>query len=153
MTESKPPESTVPDNDLEKKNEGIEHQPYEIQVPTSRRLSLTNVRRQLTDEELANPGVQKLLLDILEEAETERDNNKVYITSYFEADKKAAILGEKLLADKKIDVFFGVGVGLGGAILGLAPYFSQVNGLYGYICLAIGLVLMIGASIGRALKK
>ena len=153
MTESKPQNPENQENSLQKKDEALESTPHESQVPTSRRLSLTNVRRQLTDEELSNPGAQKLLLDILEEAESERDNYKVYVASYYEAEKKAAILGEKLLADKKIDVFFGVGVGLGGAILGLTPYFGQLDGFYGLVCALIGIGLIVGAGVGRAIKK
>lgn len=153
MTEPKPQKLENQDATLVRNSEEIETQSHELQVPTSRRLSLTNVRRALTEDELTNPGVQRLLLDILEEAEAERDNNKGYITSYYEAEKKAAILGEKLLADRKIDVFFGVGVGLGGAILGLVPYFSQLDGLHGFVCGLIGIALIIGAGFGRALKK
>lgn len=153
MTEPKPQNQGNQENSLQKKNEALESPPHESQVPTSRRISLTNVRRQLTDEELSNPGAQKLLLDILEEAESERYNYKVYVTSYYEADKIAAILGEKLLADKKIDVFFGVGTGLGGAILGLTPYLGQIKGFYGLICALIGIGLIVGAGVGRALKK
>ena len=122
-------------------------------VSSSRRLSLSNVRRQLTDEELTSPGVQKLLLDMLEEAENECVNLKNYVSSYHSADKRAAILGEQLTRDKKIDVFFGVGVGLGGAILGLVPYLGKDESLYGVICGIIGLALIIGSSIGRTLKK
>jgi len=127
--------------------------PNETQTPKSRRQALTNVRRQLTDEELANPGLQKLLLDMLEIAESERDSNKIYITSFYEADKKAAILGERLLADKRVDIFFGVGVGLGGTIVGLSPFFGEIKGFYGIICAIIGVVLIGGSSIGRAIKK
>jgi hypothetical protein len=127
--------------------------PQQTTIPSSRRQSLRNVRRQLTDEELTNSGVQKMLLDMLEEAETDRENFKSYVTSFHEADKKAAILGEKLNADRSIEVFFGVGVGLGGTILGLAPYFGTLQSLYGVICCVIGLVILIGSSIGRAIKK
>jgi hypothetical protein len=153
MSELKPQKSEEQDTTPAKNpvDQGI--QIYDTPTPPTRRLSLTNVRRPLTDEELANPGVQKMLLDILEEAESERDNNKAYIASFYEADKKAAVLGERLLKDKKIDVFFGAGVGLGGAILGLSPFFGQLNVLYGVICGFIGLALITASSIGRAIKK
>jgi hypothetical protein len=153
MTDTKPQKPDDQDHIPDISKGDGNNPPNETPTFTSRRLSLTNVRRQLTDDELANPGVQKLILDMLEEAESERDNNKVYITSYHEVDKKAAILGEKLLADKKVDVFFGLGVGLGGAILGLAPYFGQIKTMFGLICGFIGLALIVGSSIGRTIKK
>lgn len=121
--------------------------------PNSRRQALRNVRRQLTDEELAQSGTQKMLLEMLEESENGKENLQSYVTSFYEADKKAAILGEKLNADRGIEVFFGVGVGLGGAILGLAPFFWTKDSIFGVICFGIGLCLIIGACIGRAVKK
>lgn len=149
------------------KQNKVEHPPNEPEVPivdivneqtvdpvtSGRRISLSKVRRQLTDEELSSPGVQKLILDILEEAETERDNLKSFVSAYYEADKKSAIFAEKLVKDNKIDVFFGVGVGLGGAILGLTPFLGKTETLYGVICAIVGLALIIGSSIGRLIKK
>lgn len=122
-------------------------------VPIGRRMSFSNLRRQLTDEELSSPGVQKLLLDMLEEAEDECDSLKSYVDKYYSADKKTAVLNEKLNKDNKIDVFFGVGVGLGGAILGLIPFLGEDKTLYGIVSAVIGLTLIIGSSIGRLLKN
>jgi hypothetical protein len=121
--------------------------------PTGKRLALRNVKKQLTDEELAQSGTQKMLLEMLEDAENESENLKNYVSSFYEADKKAAILGEKLNTEKSIEVFFGVGVGLGGAIFGLAPFFWAKDTTYGLICLGIGLCLTIGTCIGRAVRK
>lgn len=120
--------------------------------PSGKRLALRNVKKQLTDEELTQSGTQKMLLEMLEEAETESENLKSYVTSFYEADKKAAILGEKINTEKSIEIFFGVGVGLGGAILGLAPFFWTKDTTYGVICFGIGVCLTIGACIGRAVK-
>ena len=121
--------------------------------PTGRRFALRNVRKQLTDEELAQSGTQKMLLEMLEESENEKEGLRSYVTSFHEADKKSAILGEKLNADRSIEVFFGAGVGFGGAILGLSPFFWDKGAIYGVICLIIGVILIIGASIGRAIKR
>jgi hypothetical protein len=124
------------------------------QVPTTgKRLALRNVKKQLTDEELAQSGTQKMLLEMLEDAENETESLKSYVSSFYEADKKAAILGEKLVTERSIEIFFGVGVGLGGAIFGLAPFFWAKDVTYGLICLGIGLCLTIGTCIGRAVKK
>lgn len=125
--------------------------------PRSRRPSFGGIRRQLADADFDDPAVSKavskLLLDMLEEAETNRDEYKSYVEAFHQADKRAAILGEKLLKDKSLDVFFGVGVGLGGAIVGLSPFFWVKEGLYGGICLVVGLALIIGSYIGRVVRK
>jgi VIT1/CCC1 family predicted Fe2+/Mn2+ transporter len=120
-------------------------------LPYGKLLALQNLRRQLTDEELATPGVQKLLLDMVEVAETEKESIKEYVQKYNEADKKASILAEKLNKDRKIDVFFGVGIGLGGVIIGLSPYFFSLSSLAGTLCCIIGALMMIGSTLGRVL--
>lgn len=121
--------------------------------PVGRRLALRDVRRQLTDEELLSPGVQKLLLDMLEDAETERDEMKNYVKLFHDADKKSCILSERLNVDRSIEVFFGVGVGLGGAIIGLAPFFWGSSVTHGIIALVIGVILILGSSVGRIIKR
>lgn len=122
-------------------------------LTSGRRQSLLNIRRQLTNEELSQTGTQKMLLEMLEEAENTSESMKGFETRFHEADKNCAILNEKLNSDRSIEIFFGAGVGLGGAILGLSPFFWSLGTTYGIICLVIGICLIIGASIGRAIKK
>ncbi|MBI5375817.1 MAG: hypothetical protein HZA77_10300 [Candidatus Schekmanbacteria bacterium] len=121
--------------------------------PSGRRAAFRDVRRQLTDEELFSPGVQKLILGLLEEADDEREYLRSYINLYHESDKKAAVLSEKLLTQKAIEIFFGVGVGLGGAIIGLMPFFWGEKSEYGVIAGIVGLCIIVGASVGRIVKR
>ena len=128
--------------------------PPDSAVPASgKRAALRDVRRQLTDEELKSPGVQKLLLDMLQEADDEREELRPYVDRFHDANKTAAVLREGLKTHTAIEVFFGVGVGLGGAIIGLSPFFWGMKPLYGGITVIVGLCLMIGSTIGRAVKK
>lgn len=119
----------------------------------SRRQSFDGMRRQLTDDELKNPAINKLLLDMLDEAETSRDEYKSYVDAYHAADKRAEVLLEKLNTNRAIDVFFGVGVGLGGTILGLSPFFMGIGIIYGVICPIIGILLIIGSYVGRVVAR
>jgi hypothetical protein len=122
-------------------------------VPASgRRQAFRDVRRELTDADLASPGVQKMVLDELERAETECEQLRAYIERYHEADKRAAILEEKLRPARAAEVAFGVGVGLGGAIVGLAPFFWE-NRLQGLLCLLVGILMIFGSIISRMVKK
>lgn len=120
-------------------------------LPSGRRQAFRDVRRQLTDDDLQSPGVHKLILDELERAETECDQYRAYLERYHEADRKAAVLEEKLRPSRAVDVLFGVGVGVGSAIMGLAPTFWMVQPL-GQLCLAVGAVLVVGATIGKLTK-
>ncbi len=47
---------------------------------------------------------------------------------------------------------FGVGVGIGGALIGLAPLFWSKQP-EGYVAIGLGIILMLGATIGRVVKR
>jgi hypothetical protein len=119
--------------------------------PTGRRQAFRDLRRQLTESDLASPGVQKLILDDLEQSEVECEELRAYIERYHEADKRAGILEERLKPARAVEVFFGVGVGVGGIIMGLAPVFwtQQPQGI---ISLVLGALLVIGSVIGRLVR-
>lgn len=119
---------------------------------TGRRPAFQDLKLQLTDADLANPGTQKCILDMLIRAEEECNDLKEYRTNFYESDKRAGILDEKLKSNKINETMFGVGVGVGCAIMGLAPFFWD-NTAKGWITLAVGSVLVLGATIGRIVFK
>jgi len=121
-------------------------------VVSGRRQAFRDLRRQLSDADLTSPGVQKLLLDDLEQAEAQCEIYSGYIERFHEADKRAAILEERVRTQTALEVAFGVGVGLGCAILGLAPLF-WTDQPKGWLAIGIGLLLTIGASIARVVKR
>ena len=125
-------------------------------MPTSGRQVFRDVRRQLTDAELASPGVQKIILDDYERAELRCTEMEVYASRFHEADKRAAVLDEKLKTDRTIEVFFGVGTAFGGAIVGLAPYLFDLfkpSVVPGVLALVLGFGLIAGAATGRVIKR
>ena len=81
-------------------------------------------------------------------AEEERDNLNKYVPMFHEADKQVAILGEKLKSNKVNEILFVVLVGLGCAIIGLAPFF-WANLAQGIIVLAIGVVAIVAGTLCR----
>jgi hypothetical protein len=121
-------------------------------APSSKRQAFRNVGRQLTDEELTSPGVPKLILDELERTEADCEILKKYVEQYHDADKRAAILEEKLKTHNSIEIFFGVGIGIGCTIIGLAPLFWNEQPK-GYIALIVGALLTVGATVGRLVKR
>lgn len=119
---------------------------------TGKRLALRDLRRQLTMEELASPGAQKMLLEELERADAECESLRAYETRYHEADKRAAVLEERLRTQTALEIAFGVGVALGGAIMGLAPGLWTLRP-FGHLALLVGAVLVVGASVARVVKR
>ena len=120
--------------------------------PSGRRQALRDLRRQLTDQDLTSPGAQKLLLDELERVDAECELLRGYVTRFHDADKRAAVLEERLRTQTALEVAFGVGVGVGGAIVGLAPSF-WASPPRGYIALGVGLLLVLGGTVARVVKR
>jgi hypothetical protein len=119
---------------------------------TSKRIVFKEIRRQLQETDLSSPGVQKMLLDELERAEAQCDVLEGYVDRYHQADKRAAVLEEKLRTQTALEIFFGVGLALGGAIIGLAPLFWDQT-FKGPIALTIGMILVLGSAVGRIVKR
>lgn len=90
---------------------------------------------------------------MLQEADDERASLRPYIDRFHEADKNAAILTERMRSYTKIEVFFGVGMTLGGSIIGLVPFFLSEGTGFGVVTGLIGLTLLTGSIVGRAVKK
>ncbi len=122
-------------------------------APLSGRQAFRGLRRQITDEEAGSPGVTRLILDEMERLETENAMLTGYIERFHEADKRASIAEERMKTSTAIEIFFGVGVGIGSSIVGLAPFFWQIRPSYGVITLLTGAFLVIGVTVGRLVKK
>jgi len=151
ITEAQSPGPAVQEQDMLPPETPVA-QPFDV-PPSGRHAAFRDVRRQLTDDELSSPAVQRLLIGMLDEVDEEREGLGSYVGLYHEADKKAAVLTEKMATHHSIEIFFGVGIGLGGAIIGLAPFFWGVKPVYGIVTAIVGLGLVIGASAGRMVKK
>ena len=124
--------------------------------PTGRRQALRDMARQMTDEEFKSPAVQKMLYDELERCEAERDELREYVKHFHEADKRAAVLEEKLRTSNAFETLSSVGMTVGGAIVGLAPLFwesSHLPNSYGTAALCIGLILISGSAVAKFIKQ
>jgi len=117
------------------------------------RQAFKDIKRQLTDSELKESGTQKVILDLLMTTEAERDDLKEYQKKYYESEKQKAVLEEKVKTNKTNEIMFGVGLGVGCAIMGLAPFFWDPKPSQGIIALAVGIVLALGATAGRICFK
>jgi hypothetical protein len=120
--------------------------------PTGNRQALRNIRRQLDESELASSGVQKLLIEMLERAESDCEIAEGYRDRYHAADKRAAVLEEKGRTQTALEILFAVGLAIGGVLIGLAPSFWDAS-YKGPTVLAFGIVLILGSVIGRVAKR
>jgi hypothetical protein len=116
--------------------------------PAVGRPAFRQLKRELSDEDLAGAGARKLILEMLLSAEGDRDEYKAYVQKYYDLAVRSAVLQERLKADETNELMLTIGVGVGGAIIGLAPAFwsQQPNGI---ITLIVGALLVGGAYLGR----
>jgi len=118
---------------------------------TGKSQALRDIRRQLQESELASPGVMKLLIEMLERAESECEIAEGYRDRFHDADKRAAVLQEKARTQTGLEVLYGVGLAMGGAMIGLAPTLWD-GSFKGPLILVFGLVLMGGSVVARVIK-
>lgn len=117
------------------------------------RRAFSKLRRELTDEELSSPAVQRLLLDDIERLEKENGKLIDYQDSFYKADKKSAVLDEKLKTNVAQEVIFGVCLTVGAALLGFTPSVWVPDKPHGWISLALGFVLITGGVVSKVVKR
>lgn len=121
-------------------------------TPQKGRRAFINLRRELSDEELASPAIQRMLIDDIERLEKEKFELSEYQEKYYEADKKAAILDEQVKKSVSQEVIFAVSLAVGAASLGYAPA-VWANQPTGWIAIAFGLVLIAAGIASRMVKR
>ncbi|WP_287591786.1 hypothetical protein ACS18Q_17510 [Vibrio sp. Vf1514] len=118
----------------------------------SKRRSFTKLRRELEEEELNSPAVQKLLIDEIERLERENIDLVNYQDKYYQVDKAKAVLDQKLKTSISQEIISGVCMTVGAASLGYAPtlWAHQPSG---WIAIIFGGVLIVGGIIAKAVKS
>ena len=136
-------------NDLAPEDTGESSAPSS---PKKGRQAFKTVTRELSEEDLANPAVQKLLLDDLDRLETENEEHKRYREKFHDADKRVAVLEEKGKTAVAIEILSGACLTIGAAALGYAKvlWSSQPSG---WMALVFGFVLLISGIVAKVVKR
>ena len=115
------------------------------------RRSFNAVRRELSEDELATPGVQKLLLDELDRLERELRDSQGYRERFSEADKRAAVLEEKFKTYTSVEIVSMVCLAAGSLMVGLVPsaWSSQPAAA---MVLILGLLLLAAAIFAKRIR-
>lgn len=120
--------------------------------PAMTRRAFSKVRRQLSEEELSSPAVQRLLLDELDHLEQQVIELSKYIESSHELEKENAVLRERTRKSSASEIMYGVCLTVGASLIGLTPYLWRSR-LQGYLSLGIGGILIISGIVSRAVRK
>jgi hypothetical protein len=119
--------------------------------PTGLGQAYRSIRRELTEEDLTNPSISRLILNERDRLEGEVSELHSFRDRYHEADKKAAVLEERTRTIKSIEVSFALSLAIGSLFIGLS--FRGGGGKVDWCSLVAGGVLLIAGAIARAIKK
>jgi hypothetical protein len=118
---------------------------------TKTRRALSGLKRELTDQELAEPGTQKMILEEIERLSDENGRLSSFEDDFHRVDKDLAVVKEKQKRNIAAEIVSGSCLAVGAAALGYAPavWASPPSGA---IALVFGAVLTISGIIAKAIK-
>ncbi|MGD9493612.1 MAG: hypothetical protein AB7V36_09695 [Bacteroidales bacterium] len=106
----------------------------------------TNIKRELSEEELKSPAVQKLLLNDHDKFEQRIAELEGYVERFHTSDKYRAILEEKLKTSTGFEVLYSFCLTAGSALAGISGIFWENKG---YLLLIIGFIFILGGIISK----
>lgn len=140
-------EKIVPSISKNDGNNQLIHQSQEESIPID---PYANVRRELSEDELMSPAVQRLLLNDHDRMERECERLKSYEEEFHKCDKKVAVLEEKLKKSAASEILYTCCVSIGSILAGISGIYWSNKG---WILLCIGVALVIGSVIYKIVKK
>lgn len=108
------------------------------------------IKRQISEDDLQSPAVQRILLGEVDKLETKITSLEEYVEKFHISDKKSAILEEKLKSVKADEVLYGLCLTIGSVIIGLSSMIWTMG--YGMIAIAVGTLLLCGGLISKVIK-
>jgi hypothetical protein len=130
--EPEEPRAAPPDDNDDSKSKGKRH-------------SYRGVRRELSDEELKSPVVQKTLLDEIDRLDAEVEEAKSYRNRFHEVDKREAILREKFTVHTGYEIASTTLVTGGGILLGFVSSIWDNQPTAGVLLVVGSLAVIAGA--------
>ena len=140
--------NSEPDIEPQEAGEGA---PQVVAKGTSGRKSFPKLRRELSDEELSSPAVQRMLIDEIERLDTERGELASFRTKFHDSDKRAAILEERFKGKISIEIIHVACITVGAAALGYAPSIWQTQPT-AWMTAIFGVVLIVAGLAAKAVK-
>jgi hypothetical protein len=119
--------------------------------PPKTRKSWSQLKRDLTDEELASSAAVKMLLDEVDRLDLENVELTGYRDRFHEADKTCAVLREQQKGNRAADIVFGAGISLGGVMLGLSQ--SAPNGTISWEFIALGMLTVAAGIAAKVIRR
>jgi len=120
--------------------------------PAKGRQSFSKLRRELSDDELTSPAVQRMLLDDVDRLEREASELRAMRDKYHDADKRCAVLDEQRRGANSAEIQYGMCLTLGSVALGFAPTLWPHQPA-GWVSVLFGIALVGGGVVSKVVKK
>lgn len=118
----------------------------------SGRRSFSNLRRELTDEELTSVAVQRMLLDEIERLDSECDDLRVTRDKFHACDKRVGVLEERFKAKISLEITHVTCFLLSGSALGYAASNWGSQPTVSMLALIFGGVLAVAGVVAKVVK-
>jgi hypothetical protein len=115
--------------------------PVSSQDPKSRK-TFSRIKIELSDDELASPGVQKMIVEELGRSQETISIMEGYREKFYRADRDLAVEREKNKKNLFLEIISGGCLAAGAAAFGYAPSLTTLP-LAGWIAVAFGVVLTV----------
>jgi len=117
------------------------------------RKSFSKIGIELSEDDLKNPGVQKLLLAEISNLEQEVFKLESFKDQFHEVDKSREVLKEKQKTFLFAEILYSVSLTVGSLLIGLTPSLKSADGSNSYITLGVGVALIIGAVLSKVVRR
>lgn len=129
-----------------------EHDEHIVSVDTvKKRGAFSNLKRELSDEDLNSPGTQRLILNELDKYEECSKQLELYKSKYYECDKDRAIYKERANSSNAFEILYSSSLSVGAMLIGLTPSLNEK--IEGWLVGVVGLLLLAGGIIAKCFKK
>lgn len=103
-----------------------EHDEHIVSVDTvKKRGAFSNLKRELSDEDLNSPGTQRLILNELDKYEECSKQLELYKSKYYECDKDRAIYKERANSSNAFEILYSSSLSVGAMLIGLTPSLNE----------------------------
>lgn len=116
-------------------------------IPSS---PFSKLKRELSEEDLKSPAVQRLLLAEIDKLEYKSSDYDNLYDNFHSVDKECSILKEKIKTSKSTEVLYGFALTIGSIVIGLASLVWEDG--YGWINITVGGLLILGGLISKFVK-
>jgi len=117
------------------------------------RAALSRLKRELNEEELSTPGVQKMLIAEVERLDSENGELACFRDKFYTAERAGAVLTQKLNEKRAAEIISTACTVLAGAAFGYVPAVWSQETATAAVAIVVGVVLLGAGIAARVIRQ